>query len=126
MARDAYYVVNRYASKMMGSHLGNVFRDQRLRMVTNFAAYYGEWSGLQDNTKEILNALGVAISQYPFYITYAREIYRHWKRYGGNTLYLIRDSIRQKWVSWGLSLPILKNIDVYVFGLPEQTPPSQP
>lgn len=126
MARDAYYVVNRYASKMAGSHLGSVFADQYTQMVTNFATYYGEISGIIDATKQILNASGIKISQYPYYLTYAREIYRHWKKYGGLTLYAMRDVVRNKWISWGLDSQILKNIDQNVFGLPPQTPPTQP
>jgi len=126
MARDAYYVVNRYAAKMMGSHLGSVFVNQRIQMITNFATYYGEWSGLQDAVKDILNTNGIKITQYPYYITYAREIYRHWKRYGGRTLYTMRDAIRDKWISWGLDANILSLIDQNVFGLPPQTPPAQP
>lgn len=123
MARDAYYTVNRYAGKMRGSHLGAVFSNQYTNMVTNFATYYGEIAGIIDRTKQILNASNVDISTYPFYITYAREIYRHWKRYGGKTLFTMRDAIRDKWKRWGLSETIMRNIDQFVFGLPPVTPP---
>ncbi len=124
MARDAYYTVNKYAAKMAGAHLGPVFSEQHTNMVTNFATYYGEMASIIDATKDILNSSGVKITQYPYYLTYAREIYRHWKRYGGKTLYVMRDAIRNKWVSWGLDLELLKLIDQNVFGLPPTTPPS--
>lgn len=124
MARDAYYVVNRYAAKMSGSHLGSVFADQYLQMVTNFATYYGEISSIIDATKQLINAYGVSLSQYPYYLTYAREIYRHRKRYGGRTFYALRDAIRHKWLIWGLDERILREIDLNIFGINPDTPRS--
>ncbi len=126
MARDAYYTVNKYANKMAGAHLGPAFSNQHTLMVVNYATYYGEICSLIDQTKDILHGQGIRISQYPYYLTYTREIYRHWKRYSGRTLYAIRDAIRDKWQAWGLSLTIMKLIDQNVFGLPPTTPPLTP
>ncbi|MCS7250797.1 MAG: hypothetical protein RMJ34_07590 [candidate division WOR-3 bacterium] len=123
MARDPYLIVNRYAAKMRGRHLGDAFSGQHTTMVTNYATYIGEMCAVIEATKQLLNAQGVAISQYPFYLVYSREIFRLTKSFGGLTLLRNRDVVQKKWKDWGLDERLLKSIDRDIFGLPETPRP---
>lgn len=126
MARDAYISTNRYAARMRGSHLGSVFTEKYASMVTNFATYMGEMCAIVDATKAILNTDGILINQYPFYLVYARELYRMTKNFSGPSLWYAILALRNKWISWGLAATTLQKIERDVFGIVPTPPPSQP
>ncbi|MDW8114746.1 MAG: hypothetical protein RMJ34_07445 [candidate division WOR-3 bacterium] len=118
MARDAYISTNRYAAKMLGSHLGRVFSNQHTQMVTNYATFIGEMCGIIDATKTVLHReSGVRIAQYPFYLVYAREVWKLRNNFGGNTLYSRLTTLRKKWTDFGLTPSILIRIEREVFGI---------
>ncbi|MDW8114777.1 MAG: hypothetical protein RMJ34_07600, partial [candidate division WOR-3 bacterium] len=76
-----------------------------------------------DATKAILHSdRNVKLAQYPFYLVYARELYRLKNKFASRTLWNNLIILREKWISWGLEPQILYRIEREVFGL-VPTPP---
>jgi len=88
-------------------------------MKSGFQAAIEALVPIEQQIQGILNdAEGVPIIQYPFYLSFGREIWGRTRRgIAGPTLDEVTQIMADKWVTWGLDCSILATIALNVFGI---------
>jgi len=86
-------------------------------MMTNSVnAVFPELVQLETETKQVLDGEGIATIQYPFYLDFARELFRLRKRgISGSSLQREVQVLMAKWTDRGLAAPVLEKIRTQVF-----------
>jgi len=78
---------------------------------------FAELAKFEDDVKSILEEAGIQTILVPFYLNYARELYRRKRRFTGATLRAEAELLQSKWVARGLNATILESIKRY-FAIP--------
>lgn len=69
------------------------------------------------DVRAVLNADGVSTIQYPFYLSYGRELWKLTNRVNGASAALEAATLMAKWVARGLSPSVLEKIRHQVFSI---------
>ena len=93
-------------------------------MAVKFEALYA----METEVKQTLDAEGVSIIQYPFYISFARELHSYKARqFSGESLAMIANlTLIPKWVARGLTQSVLEAIRSQNFDIGDVTPETPP
>ncbi|HUW10554.1 MAG TPA: hypothetical protein VM537_12555 [Anaerolineae bacterium] len=91
-------------------------------MTIRMAAKTPGLVAMETMTKQVLDDAGVSTIQYPFYLAFAREVYRKQstQEISGESLALWTATMLAKWVARGLGSPVLTLIrnDVFTIAAP--------
>lgn len=93
----------------------------RPAMAANVQAVFPQLAAMETQVKQVLDGQGVAIIQYPFYLSFGREVWRLQRQeLSGESLKQEVAVLVAKWVARGLELPVLQAIrdDVFNVGAP--------
>jgi len=90
----------------------------RNTMIANVQATFPEIVAMETQVKQVLDGEGVATIDYPFYLSFARELWRLQRcEMSGDSLAREAQVLIQKWVGRGLSQPVLEVIRTQVFNI---------
>lgn len=115
--RPAGYRRKKYEAKIDGVIIGQRFTAQKENMVDQTDERFAELVKIEDDVKSILESNAVPTIQIPFYLNYARELYRLKKAFTGGTLTAEAEVLQNKWIARGLDLSMLNGIKRY-FAIP--------
>jgi hypothetical protein len=121
--RSAEQRIRKYDAKVDPEIVKMRFAQMKPNMVNYATDAFASLVAMEEAVKTILDAQGVLIGQYPFYLSFAREIWRLKNKFGGQTLFSECDIATAKWRSRGLDPTILNTIKRDVFGI-LPTPPA--
>jgi len=95
----------------------------RPAMLANVTAVFPLRAAMELEVKQTLDAEGVSIIQYPFYLSYGRELWRLKRmNVSGEGLATEAATLLAKWVARGLSQSVLEAIRTQVFDVSAPTP----
>ncbi|MFO7676331.1 MAG: hypothetical protein R6X12_08460 [bacterium] len=86
------------------------------------AAFDGIFAA-ESETRAVLNAEGVSLTLYPYYLAFGREMWKLTNRVNGEAAALEAANLVAKWVARGLSLSVLGKIRSNVFSVPKPVGP---
>ena len=98
-------------------------QDLRPSMYANVQAVFPQITAMELQVKQTLDAEGVSIIQYPFYLSFGREMFRLRRMdVSGEGLATEAATLIAKWVARGLSQSVLEAIRSQVFDVSAPTP----
>jgi len=95
--------------------------DLRPGMAARVQAVFPLLVAMETQVKQVLDGQGVPIIQYPFYLSFGREVWRLLRQeLSGESLKQEVAVLVAKWVARGLELPVLQAVrdDVFNIGAP--------
>jgi hypothetical protein len=93
------------------------------QVVPNYVkTIFNEMVGMETEVRAVLNADGVSIIQYPFYLAFGRELWKLTGRVSGASAQKEAATLIGKWVSRKLSQPVLEAIRTQVFSIGPPAP----
>ena len=97
--------------------------DMRPDMLANVTAVFPLIAAMELQVKQTLDESGVSIIQYPFYLSFSREVWRL-KRMdvSGDSLANEAAILVGKWAARGLTQSVLETIRSQVFDVPAPAP----
>ena len=97
--------------------------EMRPNMLANVTAVFPQLYAMELEVKQTLDAEGVSIIQYPFYLSFGREIWRlRRQNVSGEGLATEAATLIGKWVARGLSQSVCEAIRSQVFDVSAPTP----
>ncbi len=72
---------------------------------------------MEGEVRQVLNATGVSVIQYPFYFAFGRQMWKLVQRITGESAAIETATLIGKWVSRGLSQSVLEAIRTQVFSV---------
>lgn len=110
MVRPQVYRQKKYEAKVDPDVVRARFSAQKDMMAEQTSAKFSDLATMEANVKAILEPQGVATIQIPFYLNYARELYKLTQNFSGVTLSNEAKLKYEKWKARGLTDTILKAI----------------
>ncbi|HDQ99040.1 MAG TPA: hypothetical protein ENN51_01955 [candidate division WOR-3 bacterium] len=90
----------------------------RDRMYMNVQSVFPMLTSMEEQVRQTLDADGVSVIQYPFYLSFGREVWARIRRgMSGNSLALEVATLVAKWTARGLSPSTLENVRFQVFNV---------
>lgn len=110
--------LNRWRVKTSPDKVKAVLEELRDSMLANTQTVFPDLVQMETETKQVLDGEGVSVLQYPFYLSFARELWRK-RRQGisGSSLARETEVLIAKWEGRGLSVPVLERIRTQVFNI---------
>ena len=97
--------------------------DKRPAMLSRVTAVVPALAAIESQVKQVLDGLGVATIQYPFYLDFGRELWRMRDQdISGESAAMEADVLLQKWVARGLTQAVLEAIRTQVFNIVAPAP----
>ena len=97
--------------------------DLRPAMLANVTAVFPMITAMELQVKQVCDGAGVPTIQYPFYLTFGREIWALTrKEVSGESLALEAATLIAKWTARGLTQAVLQAIRTDVFNVAAPTP----
>ncbi len=92
---------------------------KRPRMLARVQSQFPALTTMEDEVKQVLDGLGLPVIQYPFYLSYGRELWRitHERNMSGESAAIEADILLNKWVARGLVRSALEKIRKDVFNI---------
>jgi hypothetical protein len=111
--------INKYISKVDPDTIKDHFTNLKSSMVEQVSNVFPALYNIEVATKTILDQAGMPMAQYPFYLAFARQVWKkiYKTRLGGSALYTEIDIIKSAWRTRGLDPTTLNNILRDVFGI---------
>lgn len=108
--------IARWTAKTSPERIKAILEELRSTMVANMQATFPEIVMLEAQVKQVLDGESVATIDYPFYLNFARELWRLQRQgISGDSLMREVSVLMQKWVARGLAQPVLEAIRDQVF-----------
>jgi hypothetical protein len=110
--------ITKWDVKFNPTRIKEVLEQLRPNMLANVQATFPEIVAMETQVKQVLDGEGVATIDYPFYLSFGREMWRL-QRAGisGDSLAREAQVLIQKWVGRGLAQPVLEVIRTQVFNI---------
>jgi hypothetical protein len=116
--KDANSRILKYIKKLDPEIIKLRFSAQKEAMITKIVNIYAELAALDQKIKEILDAHPETIpTQYFYYFSYGRELWRLKNKYGGLVLFKEINALELKWEARGLNKRIMEKMRVDIFGI---------
>jgi hypothetical protein len=97
--------------------------DKRPAMLSRVTGVVPALAAIESQVKQVLDGLGVATIQYPFYLDFGRELWRMRDQdISGESAAMEADVLLQKWVTRGLTQAVLEAIRTQVFNIVAPAP----
>jgi hypothetical protein len=111
--------VNKYISKVDPDVIKDHFTNLKPSMVEQVSNVFPALYNIEVATKTVLDSAGVPMGNYPFYLAFARQVWKkvYKTRLGGQTLYNEIGIIQTAWRTRGLDNTVLTRILRDVFGI---------
>jgi hypothetical protein len=110
MVRAQVYRQKKYEAKIDADVIRSRFAALKPTMEEQTTAKFTDLSSMESSIKAILEPLGVPTIQIPFYLNYARELYKLTSNFSGKTLADEAKVKYEKWKARGLDADKLKAI----------------
>ncbi|MGQ9678969.1 MAG: hypothetical protein ACUVUD_06805 [bacterium] len=110
--------LNRWRVKTSPDKVKAVLEELRDSMLANTQTVFPALLQMETETKQVLDGEGVSVLQYPFYLSFARELWRKQRQgISGSSLARETEVLIAKWEGRGLSVPVLERIRTQVFNI---------
>jgi len=121
--RGFYYRSIKYETKMGNLRLGEVFQRQVETMASNWRRESSPFYLLDAKVRAYLMDNDIPTVKFPFYLSFSRKALMFYQKYSGTALSERINQLINDFVSYGLSLTILKNIiEKIIYKTPAITP----
>jgi len=118
MVRHPAYRQRKYEAKIDADVVRSRFASLKDLMVEQTSVKFSDLADMEDGVKRnILEPAGVPTIQIPFYLNYARQLYRLTTKFSGQALINEAKLKIETWVARGLNRDLLVKIAEY-FGIP--------
>ncbi len=118
MVRNAYQRINKYIAKLEPEIIKERYEKLKEQMIENAIKKYQELATLDNKIKTILDTHPETIpTQYLFYFSYVKEIWRLTNKYSGIMLYKLVAITESKWEAKGLNKEIMEKLRIDLFGI---------
>jgi len=117
MVRDASRRTTKYAAKIVGDVIKNRIDALKDSMVEQVTDKFADLVNIESQTKSMLNSWGVKSIQVPFYLSYARKLWRLSMKHSGGTLNTEACIATKAFIDRGLDPYYLQEIAEDVFGI---------
>ncbi|MEO0005184.1 MAG: hypothetical protein ABIK47_00790 [candidate division WOR-3 bacterium] len=110
--------ITKWTNKTDPQKIAATLTGLREMMIANVQATFPEIVAMETQVKQVLDGEGVSVIDYPFYLSFARELWAK-QRAGlsGDSLAIEAQTLIQKWVARGLAQPVLEVIRTQVFNI---------
>jgi hypothetical protein len=117
--------IAKWDTKFDTTRIKAVLDAMRPQMLSHVQAQFVSLSSMEGQVKQMLDAEGVKVIQYPFYLDFGRELWHmtHEREMSGEAAAVEAAVLAQKWVGRGLTLSVLELIRTQVFNI---SAPSAP
>jgi len=102
--------LRKYDAKVVHPAVRSRFEALKEMMTEQVGTKFAELVTLEETVKPILEAEGIETILFPFYLSYARMLYRVSGNFTGTTLDIEVQIIYEKWKARGLDALILQDI----------------
>jgi hypothetical protein len=111
MVRESIYRSRKWDKKVVGDIVRQRFESLKNMMHEQINNYFSTISDFESRVKKILEEKGISVTQIPFYLAFAREVFSlMFYSFTSETLRNEELAIRSKWVQRGLEDSILQDI----------------
>jgi hypothetical protein len=111
MVKESIYRSRKWDKKIDADIVKQRFSALKDVMHEQIKNYFANISHFEDRVKKLLEEKGVSVTQIPFYLAYAREVFSlMFYSFTSETLKNEELAIRSKWVQRGLEDSILQDI----------------
>ncbi len=108
--------IARWTVKTSPERVKATLEELRPTMLANMQAVFPELVMVEAQVKQVLDGKGVPTIQYPFYLSFGRELWRLQRQeISGDSLSREVAVLMTKWVGRGLAQPVLEAIRNQVF-----------
>jgi len=115
--------IAKWNAKFKTDRVKAILDDQLTNMAGNVQAVFPLITAMELQVKQTLDALGVSIAQYAYYLDFGRELWRLTRKdISGETAAMEADVLLQKWVARGLTQAVLEAIRTQVFNIVAPAP----
>jgi hypothetical protein len=115
--------VSNWDAKFKTDRIKAVLDDKRDAMFSRVSAVIPAIASMEGQVKQVVDGLGVATIQIPFYLDFGREMWRlQDKDISGETLAMEAAVLISKWTARGLTEAVLQAIRTQVFNVVAPTP----
>ena len=123
MPIDPVRRVSNWDAKYKTDRIKAVLDDKRDAMFSRVSAVVPALAAMEGQVKQVVDGLGVATIQIPFYLDFGRELWSlQDKDVSGETLAMEADVLLKKWVQRGLTQSVLEAIRTQVFNVVAPAP----
>jgi len=123
MALDPTRRIANWDAKYNTERIKAVLDAKREAMFSRVVAVFPELASMETQTKQVLDQIGVSMIQYPFYLDFARELWRMADHeVSGESAAKEAATLIGKWVSRGLNQSTLESIRTGVFNISAPVP----
>jgi len=102
--------IEKWNLKLTGDLLSKRVEQLKPMMLRKVTAIFPVWSALEVAVKTVLDEEGISTTQYPYYLSAARQMLKAKQRFAGNTLISRIGVIMQRWIAEGFVQAILERI----------------
>ncbi len=117
LKRNALQRLRKYESKLDPEIIKRRFEAEREAMIEQMANIFSDICELEEKAKAIIDEEGPSVIAYPFYLTYARELWRLTRKYGGRELTREIQILEQKWQARDLNPSLMERLRTTLFGI---------
>jgi len=117
MVRSPVRRAAKYNVKIDPESISKRFEGMKTIMQEQVNEVYAELAGIEEKVKAILDKNNVPVIKIPFYLSFARELYRVVKSHPGATAVSEAALLASKWAGRGLTAAVLQSIAKDVFGI---------
>ncbi|MEO0073724.1 MAG: hypothetical protein ABIK43_03560 [candidate division WOR-3 bacterium] len=115
--------IKKWDAKFNTARVKDTLDAMRPEMQSKVQSTFPDLTAMELQVKQVLDSKGVSIIQYPFYLSFGREIWRLIRHeLSGSSLAREVAVLIMKWKDRGLSQTVLESIRSEVFNVPPPTP----
>jgi ABC-type Fe2+-enterobactin transport system substrate-binding protein len=115
--------VAKWNRRFTADHVKTIIEAEKPLMLENATSAVNSLVAAEQATKQVLNGLGVSVSDVADYLGYSRQVWKKKGQFSGETLSIEVELNIVKWVSRGLGRSVCEAIRNEVYTIP---PPSSP
>jgi hypothetical protein len=124
MPIDPVKRVENWDEKFNVERVSAILTGKRPKMLQHVTAVTSMITAMELQVKQVCDGAGVPTIQYPFYLCFGREIWALTRKdISGESMAQAAATLIAKWVSRGLSAPVLQAIRSDVFNVPAPIAP---
>lgn len=118
MPTDPVKRIENWDKKYNLERINAILTEKRPKMLEHVNAVYVSLASMESQVKQTVDALGVSIITYPFYLSFGREMWHLSQReVSGESLAVEAATLITKWVGRGLTQSVLEAIRTQVFNI---------
>jgi hypothetical protein len=126
MAYDPAARIAKWNAKYNTERIKATLDDMRPAMYASVQATFPKLVAMELKVKQVLDLEGVSVTQYPFYLSFGRELWRvvNTNEMAGESAAVEAAVLLAKWTARGYSQAVLENIRTGVFNISRPTTPT--